>query len=356
MGLLLDTNDGGFGSWWDQHRNALMGLGNGIASGNGFSNAAALAAQGLSAGVPADNAYTTLKKAEAERQKQITDQAALKAKYAQMFTAMGKPEIAQGVADGLIDPATAYWDAIKPKAPGPGFELSPGQVRFDENGNQVASVPAADKAPSSPTIVSIYDSNGREQKGYMTTPTPDNPTGFVPVGSPKADTPRPEFSVTQGAAAGYADRMAQSDAIISDPKITATMTNLGEHKGDIPLVGNFIASPEYQQAVQAQRDFINAILRRESGAAISESEFDNAKKQYFPQPGDNEAVLKQKAANRRNAINGIARQAGPAYSAPDTSNYLDSPPRQGGVPTPGQTKVINGVTYTQDENGDWYAS
>jgi hypothetical protein len=39
-----------------------------------------------------------------------------------------------------------------------------------------------------------------------------------------------------------------------------------------------------QSQKQAEQNFINAILRKESGAAISPSEYKNAEKQYFPQP------------------------------------------------------------------------
>lgn len=70
-------------------------------------------------------------------------------------------------------------------------------------------------------------------------------------------------------------------------------------------VMNFTQSADQQKVEQAQRDFINAVLRRESGAVISPSEFTNAAKQYFPQVGDSDAVLKQKAQNRANAIKGI---------------------------------------------------
>jgi len=38
------------------------------------------------------------------------------------------------------------------------------------------------------------------------------------------------------------------------------------------------------------------VLRKESGAAIAASEFDNAEKQYFPQPGDSDQVISQKRA------------------------------------------------------------
>lgn len=58
-------------------------------------------------------------------------------------------------------------------------------------------------------------------------------------------------------------------------------------------------SDEYKQIEQAQRDFVNAVLREESGAAIAESEFENAIKQYFPQPGDTAEVVRQKQINRQ---------------------------------------------------------
>lgn len=68
---------------------------------------------------------------------------------------------------------------------------------------------------------------------------------------------------------------------------------------------NFTQSPEQQQVEQAKRDFVNAVLRRESGAAISPKEFANAEQQYFPQPGDKPETIKQKARNRALAIQGM---------------------------------------------------
>lgn len=70
------------------------------------------------------------------------------------------------------------------------------------------------------------------------------------------------------------------------------------------------ASAEQQQYVQAQRDFINAVLRKESGAVIAPSEFENAQKQYFPQIGDSKEVIAQKARNRELAMNMIISGAG----------------------------------------------
>ena len=63
-------------------------------------------------------------------------------------------------------------------------------------------------------------------------------------------------------------------------------------------VKNLANSPARQRFQQAERNFINATLRRESGAVISESEFKEARLQYIPQTGDSQEVLEQKARNR----------------------------------------------------------
>lgn len=116
----------------------------------------------------------------------------------------------------------------------------------------------------------------------------------------------------QTKAAGFSDRMLQSNPIINQTKAAATDAGQAM-RSSIPLVGNFLVSDDKQTATQAQEDFVNAILRRESGAAISKSEFDNAARQYFPRPGDSDAVIAQKEANREAAINAVRRSAGPAY-------------------------------------------
>lgn len=74
-------------------------------------------------------------------------------------------------------------------------------------------------------------------------------------------------------------------------------------------------SEDFKKYEQAKRNFINAILRKESGAAIGQDEFDSADKQYFPQIGDNEAVIKQKAANRRQVTNSMLSNVGPKGEA-----------------------------------------
>jgi hypothetical protein len=61
-----------------------------------------------------------------------------------------------------------------------------------------------------------------------------------------------------------------------------------------------------QQQEQAELNFINSVLRKESWAAIAPSEYTSAQKQYFPQPWDSEKVLENKRQNRVTAVKGMA--------------------------------------------------
>jgi hypothetical protein len=141
-----------------------------------------------------------------------------------------------------------------------------------------------------------------------------------PNGQPLA--PRAAMTEFQGKSAVFGDRAAEADRIISglQGKYSPAAINSKVSVEGVPLVGgmlgaatNYALSAEDQQAEQAQRDFINAVLRQESGAAIGASEFDNARKQYFPQPNDKPENIAQKANNRRLAVAGLQRNAGPSY-------------------------------------------
>jgi hypothetical protein len=152
----------------------------------------------------------------------------------------------------------------------------------------------------------------------------DKPT-FVPKGMTeppdytKQEVPTPTImTAPQTLAAGYADRMRNALPVISDTS-PAAMSRWQQLLGQIPLAGNTFVSSDFQQHVQAERDFINAVLRRESGAAISEPEFINARQQYIPQPGDKPAVLAQKQKNRETVMANLVRDAGPAYRPPTGS-------------------------------------
>ena len=140
--------------------------------------------------------------------------------------------------------------------------------------------------------------------------------GGVPLGEKNKP-----LTETQSKAVGFASRAGEADEIINKVgeggKFTPSLIKAGAES--VPLVGGalgtaanlFAPSSKEQQIEQAQRNFVNALLRQESGASISPTEFANAQKQYFPQPGDSPEVILQKAANRKTSIDALKVQAGP---------------------------------------------
>lgn len=114
-----------------------------------------------------------------------------------------------------------------------------------------------------------------------------------------------KISGDQRKAATFSVRMAGSEDIFG----------VLEKEGFSPIEGegfliNRLKTEQRQSYEQAQRNFINALLRRESGAAISDTEFESGGQQYFPQPGDTPLVVAQKKANRAVAIAGLQAEAG----------------------------------------------
>lgn len=129
----------------------------------------------------------------------------------------------------------------------------------------------------------------------------------------------------------------------SDIKNAADAVGLG-------WAANWAQSPQQQQVEQSQRDFVNAVLRKESGAAISNSEFDNARKQYFPQLGDDAQVIEQKRKNRELATRGMLAEV------PDGQNRAQQVIGGGNASQQQQRKVvrtgtINGRRVVQYEDG-----
>ena len=73
-----------------------------------------------------------------------------------------------------------------------------------------------------------------------------------------------------------------------------------------------IQSPEFQVAQQAGNEFLQAILRKDTGAAITEPEQQLYGQTYLPQPGDSPQVLTEKKAARRRALDAIRAGMSPA--------------------------------------------
>jgi hypothetical protein len=133
---------------------------------------------------------------------------------------------------------------------------------------------------------------------------------------------------TEKLSAGYASRMLSSAEImtglekqgIGKPEINESIART------IPGVGKMTAnsamSSDRQLYRQAQEDWVRAKLRKESGAVIADEEMDREIRVYFPQIGDGEKVVSQKASSRAIAEKAMEQSAGRAAVAKPQSGDL----------------------------------
>jgi hypothetical protein len=169
--------------------------------------------------------------------------------------------------------------------------------------------------------LSWVDQGGMPTTGQpMVQPSVGNPNVIIEEGAGKQ-----KFNESEAKAAGFADRMQEAETTLKNLDILGTDVEQAA-KAAIPIIGNTLVTPEYQQFDQAKRTFINAVLRRESGAVISPEEFKNAEIQYFPQVGDDQKVIAQKRKEREAALTGMRRSAGAYYQQPEQpSEFIDMP-------------------------------
>lgn len=109
---------------------------------------------------------------------------------------------------------------------------------------------------------------------------------------------------------------------------------------------NFLQPQENQVYRQLQRQFTEARLRKESGAAIPPAEYEADAKTYFAQPGDTNETLARKEQARAVVLESLRIGAGNAYknyfgeSTPDTSSE--------------EVYQVDGVTYVLGDDGLYY--
>lgn len=201
-----------------------------------------------------------------------------------------------------------------------------------------------------PTVKEFFDDNGQPYKAQWNPQTREwdkiggskAASSGITITNPDGTTtqiggPAGKLTVDQGKNTGFLIRARDANAVLSelDKQGTKFLSRVAE---DLPLgVGNYLQSDEYQKFEQARRDFINAVLRRESGAVISDAEFENADKQYFPQPGDSTEVIKQKRRNRDNALKGFEVGAGPGIAHPSAKSEVGN--------AGGSEVEVDGVKY-----------
>lgn len=126
------------------------------------------------------------------------------------------------------------------------------------------------------------------------------------------DKPDPKVNDSQSAAALYGKRIQQA-MMDMDSLERAGFDRASPAAGVRAKLPNVTQSENGQRQEQAERNFINALLRRESGAVISPEEFASAAKQYFPRSGDAPSTKEQKKRNREQAFEGLKSASGKAW-------------------------------------------
>lgn len=221
--------------------------------------------------------------------------------------------------------------------PGEGFTLGEGQVRFDAQGRPIAR--GGEKEPELPSAVREYlfaveqgfpgtfqDWEASKKGGMSLQVNPDGTVSFSQGGNIKPLTEGQSkdtvFATRAEGALGLIDQFG--DALTSLPETMGSQ---------VPGVGNYLKSPEYQQAEQAGKEFLQAILRKDTGAAITPQETAEYGSVYLPRPGDSPEVLAQKKASRLRALEAI--KAGMPPQAILNQEKALANTGQAGAPAPG---------------------
>lgn len=85
---------------------------------------------------------------------------------------------------------------------------------------------------------------------------------------------------------------------------------------------NELVPPEFRQLAQAQLTFMLAQLRKESGAAISQTEYADFGSKAFVFPGDDAQTIRQKQQFRQSVISSAETAAGPGALDLTRQNYV----------------------------------
>lgn len=122
---------------------------------------------------------------------------------------------------------------------------------------------------------------------------------------------------------GFANRMYDSaKKIVQYEDIFMKRSKSGQYFQNQSRTPNWLKDQD-QQAFEVYREnFITAVLRQESGAAINKSEFEKENKKYFPLPGDTIETVRIKQKARDIAIKSMYNNAGTDITGKRLSSYV----------------------------------
>lgn len=241
---------------------------------------------------------------------------------------------------------------------------------YDPNTGQWLTAP--DMGTDAPTVQTFFDDKtGQEYKAQWDTQKRE----WVPVGGAK--TPKEGITVTspdgttmtlgggsgqkltegQSKDIGFYTRGSDADNVLAT-KDSELLDWTQQNTDKIPLgLGNYLTTPEFKQAKQAADSFLTAILRKDTGAAITNQEFQIYGPMFLPVPGDDQATIEQKRRGRQVALLAIKSGLGTADAIAEANriilglpaNQLPGRPDPGQTPAPKKPTVIDGYTIEEVE-------
>lgn len=172
-----------------------------------------------------------------------------------------------------------------------GLQLPP-EKPADEYGRYVAEEQAAGRQPLSRIEF--------KRAGQKTTRIEAGPDGGVRIVEGFGGEGLPKTTEGEKSAAGYLSRMRAAEETLSSLGDDATRSLTSLLVGGTNFEG-LILGPEQEKILQAQRDWVRAKLRKESGAVIGEEEMAEEIRTYFPLPGEDASTVEQKRKSRMEA-------------------------------------------------------
>ena len=291
-------------------------------------------------------------RAQAQANLQITDaQRAMRDVLGPNASPEQKSEFMKNYYASRTDPgAWILKDIIDPRDPEGERKITvqehnrTGQIRPpqlpDQGGTAAAAAPVTNWSGANAPVY------GKGAGGFSVPPTA-GATAAAPRGAvtmPNGEVVTPPPGLNQAGRKAWTNHIATTAAKVASGEMTEAQGNSNlfagkmeiaksmldpetEKKGLDPVwnrveryggwVGNTLALPnDYKQYQTAKDAFLNAFLRRVSGATVHDAEYYREEKVYFPQPGDTPERIDYKRQLRDDAIMRMKQQVGPGYKPP----------------------------------------
>jgi len=208
---------------------------------------------------------------------------------------------------------------VAPAAP-PGMIAGKQSVRTPSGSVYDFEPPAAPKAPMSTVLAPATDLTGKPIPGVAM----DARGGVhnLPVGAAGSGGVPSKLTADQLKNRGFSGRLDLAEKEIKTVQ-DAGFNPQGAGAAAGSMAPGFAQSGNQQRFNAASENWISAVLRRESGAAISEGERLAARNEYFPRLGDKPETIAAKAALRQQVARDMRESGGgaeegsaPAQAAP----------------------------------------